>query len=57
MISKRLCRSEVNYNTRISEELANVKAMNRVIRLGMPVQQQINKDCKEDWDKCVIGLI
>ncbi|PCS22461.1 Mobile element protein [Candidatus Enterovibrio escicola] len=31
-----------NYNAQVSESLANVKAMNKVIRLSMPVRQQIN---------------
>ncbi|PCS23880.1 Mobile element protein [Candidatus Enterovibrio escicola] len=29
-----------NYNAQVSKALANVKAMNKVIRLGMPVRQQ-----------------
>ncbi|PCS23381.1 Mobile element protein [Candidatus Enterovibrio escicola] len=29
-----------NYNAQVSEELPNVKAMNKVIGLGMLVQQQ-----------------
>ncbi|WP_394336685.1 hypothetical protein [Candidatus Enterovibrio escicola] len=29
-----------NYNVQVSETLANVKAMNTVIRPGMPVRQQ-----------------
>ncbi|PCS23532.1 Mobile element protein [Candidatus Enterovibrio escicola] len=31
-----------NYNAQISESLANVKAINKVIRFGMPLRQQIN---------------
>ncbi|PCS21858.1 hypothetical protein [Candidatus Enterovibrio escicola] len=31
-----------NYNDQVSEELANVKVMNKVLRLGIPVRQQIN---------------
>lgn len=27
-----------NYNTQVGEELANVKAMNKVIGLGMPIR-------------------
>ncbi|PCS22080.1 hypothetical protein BTN49_2346 [Candidatus Enterovibrio escicola] len=42
MIRKRLCRSEVDYKAKVGEALANVKAMNKVIRLGMPVYQQTN---------------
>ncbi|PCS21183.1 hypothetical protein BTN49_3333 [Candidatus Enterovibrio escicola] len=42
MISKLLCKSEVNFNAQVSEELANVKTMNKVIKLGMPVRQQTN---------------
>ncbi|PCS22484.1 hypothetical protein [Candidatus Enterovibrio escicola] len=34
-ISKLLCRSEVNDNAQISEALANMKAINKVIKLGM----------------------
>ncbi|WP_263363533.1 hypothetical protein [Candidatus Enterovibrio escicola] len=42
MISKGLCRPEVNYNDKVSEALSNVKAMNKVLRLGMPICQQTN---------------
>nr|WP_263363614.1 hypothetical protein [Candidatus Enterovibrio escacola] len=42
MISKYLCRSEVNYNAQVSEVLANMKTMKKVISLGMPVRQQTN---------------
>ncbi|PCS22495.1 Mobile element protein [Candidatus Enterovibrio escicola] len=28
-----------NYNDQVSEALANMKVMNKVIRLGMPVRQ------------------
>ncbi|WP_263363590.1 hypothetical protein [Candidatus Enterovibrio escicola] len=42
MISSRLCRSEVNYSANVSEALANVKVMNKVIRLGMSIRQQTN---------------
>ncbi len=31
-----------NHNAQVSEALANVKAMNKVIRLGMPVRQWTN---------------
>ncbi|PCS23660.1 Mobile element protein [Candidatus Enterovibrio escicola] len=31
-----------DYNAQVAEALANVKVMNKVIRLGMPVCQQIN---------------
>ncbi len=31
-----------NYNAKISGALANMKAMNKVIRLSMPIRQQIN---------------
>ncbi|PCS23740.1 hypothetical protein BTN49_0709 [Candidatus Enterovibrio escicola] len=42
MISNHLCRSEVNYNAQVGEVLANVKEMNKVVRLDMPVRQQTN---------------
>ncbi|WP_190322207.1 hypothetical protein [Candidatus Enterovibrio escicola] len=31
-----------DYNAQVSEELINVKAMDQVIRLGMPVRLQTN---------------
>ncbi|WP_263363525.1 hypothetical protein [Candidatus Enterovibrio escicola] len=34
-----LCATQVNYNVQVSEALANVKAMNQVLRFGMPVCQ------------------
>ncbi|PCS21265.1 hypothetical protein BTN49_3153 [Candidatus Enterovibrio escicola] len=34
--------AQLNYNTQVGGELANVKAMNKVIRLGMPARQQAN---------------
>ncbi|PCS22636.1 hypothetical protein BTN49_1862 [Candidatus Enterovibrio escicola] len=39
MISKLLCRSKVNYNAKVDEALANVKTINKVLRLGIPVRQ------------------
>ena len=30
------------YNAQVGEILANVKAMNKVRKLGMPVRQQVN---------------
>ncbi|PCS23046.1 Mobile element protein [Candidatus Enterovibrio escicola] len=31
-----------DYNVQVSEALANVKVINKVLRLGMPVRQQTN---------------
>jgi hypothetical protein len=31
-----------DYNTQVGEALANVKAMNKVIRLGMPVNYRVD---------------
>ncbi len=31
-----------NYNAQVSEALSNMKEMNKVIRLSMPVRQQTN---------------
>ncbi|PCS23947.1 hypothetical protein [Candidatus Enterovibrio escicola] len=31
-----------NYNTQVSETQVNIKAMNKIIRLDIPVQQQRN---------------
>ncbi|PCS21505.1 Mobile element protein [Candidatus Enterovibrio escicola] len=31
-----------NYNAQVSEALASVKAMNKVLGFGMPVRQQTN---------------
>ncbi|PCS21808.1 Mobile element protein [Candidatus Enterovibrio escicola] len=31
-----------NYNAQVGESLVNVRTMNKVIRLGIPVCQQIN---------------
>ncbi|PCS21700.1 Mobile element protein [Candidatus Enterovibrio escicola] len=31
-----------NYNSQVSEVLAHVKTMSKVIKLGMPIYQQIN---------------
>ncbi|PCS22181.1 Mobile element protein [Candidatus Enterovibrio escicola] len=31
-----------NYNAQVSEALVNVKAINKVIKRGMPVYQQTN---------------
>ncbi|WP_263363595.1 hypothetical protein [Candidatus Enterovibrio escicola] len=31
----------------LGEELANMKAINKVIRLGVPVHQHTNLDCKK----------
>ncbi|PCS24206.1 hypothetical protein [Candidatus Enterovibrio escicola] len=37
-----LCAAQVNYHAQVSEALAKVKAVNKVIRLGIPVCQQTN---------------
>nr|WP_146679249.1 hypothetical protein [Candidatus Enterovibrio escacola] len=37
-----LCAVHVNYNAQISEALANMNAINKVIKLGMPVRHQTN---------------
>ncbi len=37
-----LCATQVNYNAQVSEALANVEEMNKVIRLGMLARQKIN---------------
>ncbi len=34
-----------DYTTQVGEALVNMKAMNKIIRLSMPVRQQINEDC------------
>ncbi|PCS21875.1 Mobile element protein [Candidatus Enterovibrio escicola] len=31
-----------DYNAQVSEALVNVKAMNKVLRLGIPIHQQTN---------------
>ncbi|WP_146679376.1 hypothetical protein [Candidatus Enterovibrio escicola] len=37
-----LCAVQVNDNAHVSEEPAKVKAMNKVLKLGMHVHQQTN---------------
>ncbi|PCE69348.1 IS5 family transposase [Salinivibrio sp. YCSC6] len=43
----------LNYDAQVGEELANVKAINKVIKLGMPVSYRIDRGKQSHWDQCV----